>query len=100
MQWKQIEECQLFVEAGVIDSRENSLTRRSDMKKLITCLLSTVFAVLPTLSAAAWAADHEKDEDRLKNSGILRPRRFSMFPTTSLRTCSTRPIVWSCSRPS
>src|SRR5271155_2667136 len=41
------------------------------MKKLITCLLSTVFAVLPTLSAPAWAADHEKDEDRLKNSGIV-----------------------------
>src|SRR5271156_3433383 len=41
------------------------------MKKLITCLLSTVFAALPTLSKPAWAADHEKDEDRLKNSGIV-----------------------------
>jgi lipid-binding SYLF domain-containing protein len=41
------------------------------MKKLIACLLSTVFAALPTLSAPAWAADHEKDEDRLKNSGIV-----------------------------
>ena len=41
------------------------------MKKLITCLLSAVFAVLPTLSAPTWAADHEKDEDRLKNSGIV-----------------------------
>jgi lipid-binding SYLF domain-containing protein len=41
------------------------------MKKLIACLLSTVFAALPTLSAPAWAADREKDEDRLKNSGIV-----------------------------
>jgi lipid-binding SYLF domain-containing protein len=41
------------------------------MKRLIAFLLSTVFAALPTLSAPAWAADHEKDEDRLKNSGIV-----------------------------
>jgi SH3 domain-containing YSC84-like protein 1 len=41
------------------------------MKKLITCLLSIVLAALPTLSAPAWAADHEKDEDRLKNSGTV-----------------------------
>jgi lipid-binding SYLF domain-containing protein len=42
-----------------------------DMKKIITCFLSTVFAALPILSSAALAADQEKDEDRLKNSGIV-----------------------------
>lgn len=26
---------------------------------------------LPILSAPAWAGDHEKDEDRLKNSGTV-----------------------------
>ena len=41
------------------------------MKRLVTCLLSTLFVVLPTLSAPAGAADREKDEDRLKNSGIV-----------------------------
>ena len=41
------------------------------MKKLITCLLSTVFAALPMLSVSAWADDHEKDEDRLRNSGTV-----------------------------
>jgi len=45
------------------------------MKKIITCVLSTVFAAvfaaLPMLSAPAWAADQEKDEDRLKNSGLV-----------------------------
>jgi len=45
------------------------------MNKLVTCLLSTVvaavFAALPILSAPAWAADQEKDEDRLRNSGIV-----------------------------
>jgi SH3 domain-containing YSC84-like protein 1 len=41
------------------------------MKNLITCLLSIVFAALPILSAPAWAADHEKDENRLKNSGMV-----------------------------
>jgi lipid-binding SYLF domain-containing protein len=41
------------------------------MKKLITCLMSTLMVALPVLSAPAWAADHEKDEDRLKNSGTV-----------------------------
>jgi lipid-binding SYLF domain-containing protein len=41
------------------------------MKKLTTYLMSIVFVALPVLSAPALAADHEKDEDRLKNSGIV-----------------------------
>src|SRR6266404_4228341 len=41
------------------------------MKKLITYLMSILFVALPVLSSPALAADHEKDEDRLKNSGIV-----------------------------
>src|SRR5690349_12655628 len=41
------------------------------MKKLITYLMSMLFVALPILSASAWAGDHEKDEDRLKNSGTV-----------------------------
>jgi hypothetical protein len=39
------------------------------MKKLITYFMSILFVALPVLSAPALAADQEKDEDRLKNSG-------------------------------
>lgn len=41
------------------------------MKKLITYLMSMLFVALPILSAPAFAGDHEKDEDRLKNSGTV-----------------------------
>jgi len=41
------------------------------MKKLIAYLMSILFAALPVLSSPALASDHEKDEDRLKNSGIV-----------------------------
>ena len=41
------------------------------MKKLITYLMSTLSVALPVLCSPALAADHEKDEDRLKNSGIV-----------------------------
>jgi SH3 domain-containing YSC84-like protein 1 len=41
------------------------------MKKLITYLMSILFVALPVLSVPALAAEHEKDEDRLKNSGIV-----------------------------
>jgi len=41
------------------------------MKKTFTCLMSLLFLALPVFSAPAWAADHEKDEDRLKNSGTV-----------------------------
>ena len=41
------------------------------MKKLTTYLMSILFVALPVLSSPALAADHEKDEDRLKNSGIV-----------------------------
>jgi SH3 domain-containing YSC84-like protein 1 len=41
------------------------------MKKLITYLMSMLLVALPILSASAWAADREKDEDRLQNSGMV-----------------------------
>ena len=41
------------------------------MKKLITYLMSILFVALPVLSAPALAADREKDEDRLINSGTV-----------------------------
>jgi lipid-binding SYLF domain-containing protein len=41
------------------------------MKKRIAHLLSILFVALPVLSAPALAADQEKDEDRLNNSGIV-----------------------------
>src|ERR1700686_5400201 len=41
------------------------------MKKLITYFMSILFVALPVLSALALAADQEKEEDRLKNSGIV-----------------------------
>src|ERR1700758_3574580 len=44
---------------------------RNGMKKLTTYLMSILFVALPVLSSRAVAADHEKDEDRLKNSGIV-----------------------------
>ena len=41
------------------------------MKKLITYLISTLLLALPILSGSAWAADQEKDQDRLQNSGMV-----------------------------
>jgi lipid-binding SYLF domain-containing protein len=41
------------------------------MKKLITYLMSMLLITLPSLSASAWAADQEKDEDRLNNCGTV-----------------------------
>jgi len=41
------------------------------MKKLLSYLLTILFVALAVFSAPAWAADHEKDEDRLKNSGTV-----------------------------
>src|ERR1700693_5703494 len=41
------------------------------MKKPITYLISMLLVVLPILSASAWAADQEKDADRLENSGTV-----------------------------
>src|ERR1700758_5218084 len=41
------------------------------MKKLTKCLMSILFVALPVLSSPALAVDHEKDEDRLKNSGTV-----------------------------
>jgi lipid-binding SYLF domain-containing protein len=52
------------------ESLENR-TRRNDMKKLITYLMSSLLLALPILSASAWAATKEKDEDRLTNSGTV-----------------------------
>src|SRR6202521_1330119 len=39
------------------------------MKKLVSYLMSMLLVPLPSLSASAWAANQEKDEDRLKNCG-------------------------------
>ena len=41
------------------------------MRKLITYLMSMLLVALPILSASAWAADQEKDQDRLQNSGMV-----------------------------
>jgi len=41
------------------------------MKKPITYLMSMLLVVLPLLSSSVSAADAEKDEDRLKNSGTV-----------------------------
>ena len=41
------------------------------MKRPFRCLMSILFAAVAVFSAPTWAADHEKDEDRLKNSGTV-----------------------------
>ncbi len=41
------------------------------MKKRFSYLMSILFVALAVFSVPAWAADHEKDEDRLKNSGTV-----------------------------
>jgi lipid-binding SYLF domain-containing protein len=41
------------------------------MKKPISCLMSMLLVVLASFSTSASAADQEKDEDRLRNSGTV-----------------------------
>lgn len=41
------------------------------MKKLLTYVMSVLLVVPPILSSSAFAADSEKDEDRLRNSGTV-----------------------------
>ena len=41
------------------------------MKKLLNYAMSMLFVALPILSAPAWADSHEKDSDRLQNSGTV-----------------------------
>ena len=41
------------------------------MKKLMTYVMSVLLLVPPVLSSSAFAADSEKDEDRLMNSGTV-----------------------------
>ena len=41
------------------------------MKKPLTCLISILLVVLPILSSSVSAAEPEKDEDRLRNSGTV-----------------------------
>jgi len=41
------------------------------MKKPLTCLISMLLVVLPILFSSASAAEPEKDEDRLRNSGTV-----------------------------
>ena len=49
------------------------------MKKAIPFLMSTLLVVLPILSSSASAADREKDQDRLRNSGTVLKEIFD-FP--------------------
>jgi len=56
----------------VADSRLSLLFNgENDMKKLITSLMSLSLVLLPMISASDWAADPEKDADRLKNSDTV-----------------------------
>jgi lipid-binding SYLF domain-containing protein len=41
------------------------------MKNLIACLLGVILTLLPTGSSVAWAANKDKDEDRLKDCGTV-----------------------------
>jgi len=41
------------------------------MKKPFSYSMSILFVAVAVFSASAWAADHEKDEDRLTNSGTV-----------------------------
>jgi lipid-binding SYLF domain-containing protein len=41
------------------------------MKKLFRYLMSALLVAQPLISASTWAADQEKDEDRLKNCGTV-----------------------------
>ena len=41
------------------------------MKNLIACLLGVILTLLPTGSRVAWAANKDKDEDRLKDCGTV-----------------------------
>jgi len=41
------------------------------MKKPLSYLMGILFVGLTVFSGPVWAADHEKDEDRLKNSGTV-----------------------------
>jgi hypothetical protein len=41
------------------------------MKKLMTYLMGILLVVLSVLSSSASAADQQKDEDRLQNSGTV-----------------------------
>jgi lipid-binding SYLF domain-containing protein len=46
-------------------------TRRNIMKKPITYVMSMLLVVPPILYSSAFAADKEKDQDRLQNSGTV-----------------------------
>jgi lipid-binding SYLF domain-containing protein len=46
-------------------------SKENNMKKLVSYLMSMLLVTLPSLSASAWAANQEKDEDRLKNCGTV-----------------------------
>src|SRR5579871_4084666 len=50
---------------------ECSPQRRNIMKRLSRYLMTILLIVLPILRSLAYAADQEKDEDRLKNSGTV-----------------------------
>jgi lipid-binding SYLF domain-containing protein len=50
---------------------QGSPQRRNIMKRLSRYLMTVLLIVLPILRSLAYAADQEKDEDRLKNSGTV-----------------------------
>jgi lipid-binding SYLF domain-containing protein len=65
MQWCSIT-CSLRSESLKKISRKGNY-----MKKLMTYVMSVLLVVPPILSSSAFAADSEKDEDRLRNSGTV-----------------------------
>jgi lipid-binding SYLF domain-containing protein len=54
----------------VFEARKTNL-RENHMRTLLTCLGSILFVVLPPLTDIASAADQAKDDDRLRNSGMV-----------------------------
>jgi SH3 domain-containing YSC84-like protein 1 len=46
-------------------------TERNHMKPVFACMLTVLLMAQPLLSAAASAADQEKDDDRLRNCGTV-----------------------------
>jgi hypothetical protein len=41
------------------------------MQLMFRCLITALLALQPLVSDITWAADQEKDEDRLKNCGVV-----------------------------
>jgi SH3 domain-containing YSC84-like protein 1 len=52
-------------------SQPENIQWRDNMKRIVTFLMTTLFMTLPILSVPALAAEPQKDEDRLRNSGTV-----------------------------